>query len=411
MKDADYYLSLVLIEASSGQFVTRILTGLKYSLFQIELAKFAMRRLGKTGWKKNLCLTKERVSVLYSDMTAKASIVKVWSCGLTSDMEESVDLKKALVDEVVFTAAKDAKPTFDMKTSVHHSRDKVVVSCQNPFKKETVLNVYDGSSGELTLNIEWPGEELVVASFKDNRAILINSTANSMVFFSTDSGETILDIPYSVLNEGSQSYGPWTGLFESGPAGYDFALIRSDNSNYQLYTYDPSNEMVKPQLQCKGCINDTYKLSSECLSTAKLRDGVLFFNRRTYLPKEYELDELDAYHEVCAINLRSQTCCPIVTMCEDKRHIGSTKYNELSLTHFDPRKKFSDFAMTTVVESFDPAKRPIFFLNSTSCGIFMEVGKAIKIFDFDHDERSVVDAEVAINKAQDQKQKEENLRI
>ena len=410
--EADYYLSLLLVDAAAGRLVSKIKTGLKYSLFQIELGKFAMRRLGRTGWKKNLCLTKERVSILYSDMSARSASVKVWSYGFPSEMERNVNLKTAIVDEVIVNAEKDSKPTLDMKTSVHHSKDKVVVSYQNPFKKETVLNVYDGSNGELVLNIEWPEEELTVASFKKNRAILINSTANSMVFFSTDSGEAIFNIPYSILNEGSQSYGPWTGLFDSGPTVNEFALIRADNSSYQLFSYDPNNEMAKPQTLCQGLTNDTYKLSSECLCTAKLHDGVIFFNRRTFLIQDHNIDDLDAYyHEICALNLKSQICCPILTMCGEESQLDGPKYNEISLNHFDPRKKFSDISFSTVVETFDPARRPIFFLNSSSFGVFMELRKAIKIFDFDHDERTVVEEEVAVNKEQDQRQKEEILRL
>ena len=371
-----------------------------------------MRRLGKTGWRRNLCLTKDRISVLYCDNSAQSPSIKVWSHRLGSAPEkvEDVELMEPLLNEA-FTEIPGVKTfSIEPKTSIFHSADKVVVCFQPPFRRETFLNVYDGQSGELILNVDWPEEELLMVGFKLNRALLVNYTTGAIMFFSTDSGETILTLPFSTLNEGSQTYGPWTGLFDSTPDVQEFSLIRSDNSKFQLYSYDSGNEMSKPILEFSGTIHDTYKLTSECLNTAKLKNGTIFFNRRTHLPQESSLDEMDCYHEISALSLRSQACCPIITMCSAKVHLGVTKYNELSLHHFDPKYKFSDFLHSTVVETFDPAKRPLFFINSTSFGVLLELGKIIKIFNFDHDERSVLAAEVEANEERERRRQEEAAR-
>jgi len=411
-KGEDYFLVLDVCDATTGKVVFKVKTGLKYSHFQIELAKFAIRRLGKTGWRRNLCLTQDRISVLYCDNSSKTSMVKVWShkfeTGGTST--KVVDLEDPLIDELVFEISEDQKKIPELKSSIYHSSDKIVVCFQNPFRKETVLNVYDGSSGELLLNIDWPEEDLMMTSFKNNRTVLVNNTSGSILFFSTNSGETIMSLPFSNLNEGSQSYGPWTGFFDAGPGVDEFAVIRSDNSKFQLYSYDSSNEMSKPSLEFSGTINDTYKLGSECLTTAKLKDGTIFFNRRTHLLQDLPIEEVDCYHEVCALSLRDQSCCPIITMCSSSPYLGLTKYNELSPKHFDPKFKFSDYLQSTVVETFDPSKRPLFFINASSFGIFLELGKSVKIFDFDHDDRSVLIEEEQENEAQERRREAEEAK-
>ena len=402
----EYHLSLIVCDAETGKMVTRIKTGLKYSLFQIELAKFGMRRLGKTDWRKNLCLTRDRITLLYSDKSSAGSSLKIWSHRFSADDGENIELKDPLVDEVLADSEKEAISAKDLKTCVEHNEDKIIICYQDPARKETVLNVYDGKSGEMVINVDWPEEELVLVGVKGNRALLVNSSANQVCFFSTDSGETITRIPFSDLNEGSQSYGPWTGLFDSGPGVHEFALFRSDNSDFKLYSYDPGNEMAPPVLELET-ITDTYKLTSECLTTAKLKNGVIFFNRKVYLP--YGFDELDCYHEVSALSLRAQSCYPIITMCSGELYLEETKYNELSLKHFDPKNKFSDFNSSTVVETFDPAKRPLFFINPNTFGIFMELGNVIRVFNFDHDERTVLETEVRDNEERERIKQEELL--
>ena len=399
--DGEFFLNLTVCDGSTGKVCHVIKTGLSYSFFQIDLANFAIRRLGKTGWRKIFCLTKDRISLLYCDTIHKSSRIKIWSHAFSSD-DSQVDimLKDPLVDEFFADTTDDQKNNSNQKSTIFHSENKIVVCVQNPFKVESVLNVYDGTSGELVLNIDWSEEEVRLVGFKENRAILVNSTTNSIIFFSTDSGEPIYTLPFAEMNVGTESYGPWSGMFDSSPGINEFALLRSDNSKFQLYSYIPDQEMVKPELIFSGSASDTYKLTSECLSTAKLKNGVLYFNRRVNLPQEMIIDEVECFHEVGALSLKSQSSCPILTMGSDPFQLGQTKFNELSHTHFDPKFKFSDILNSTIVETFDPCKRPLFFINPTSFGILMELGNIIKIFDFDHDERSVVATEVAAFEAE-----------
>lgn len=414
----DYYLVLVVCDSTTGKVVHKVKTGLKYSHFQIELAHFAIRRLGKTGWRRNLCLTEDRISILYCDISSTSSVLKIWSHRFAADTAADgggggspgglvVDLEEPLVNDAFAVVTKDHNKTAEVKSSIFHTADKVVACFQNPFKKETVLNVYDGSSGEMLLNIDWPDEDLVMSGFKGNRALLVNNTAGAIQFFSTDSGETILSLPFSNLNQGSQSYGPWSGLFDAGPGVNEFALVRADNSKFKLFTYDSTDEMCQPSMLCSGTINDTYKLGSECLTTAKLKDGTLFFNRRTHLQQDTPMDDVDCYHEVCALSLRDEACCPIITMCSNVVFLASTKFNELSHKHFDPKFKFSDYRQSTVVETFDPSKRPLFFVSPTSFGIFLELGNTIKIFDFDHTDKSVLEEEERLLEQQEKRREAE----
>ena len=362
-------------DGSTGKLLHIIRTGLNYSFFQTELANFAIRRLGKTGWRRTFCLTKDRISLLYCDTTQKSSRIKIWSHAFTSsDSEIDIILKDPIVDDFLAEVTDDHKNNANLKSTIFHSENKIVVCIQNPFKTESVLNVYDGKSGELVLSIDWPEEEVRLAGFKENRAILVNSTNNSIIFFSTDSGEPILSISFAEMNEDTESYGPWTGIFDSSPGVNEFALIRSDTSKFQLYSYTSDQEMVKPDVIFSGSVNDTYKLTSECLTTGKLKNGVIYFNRRIYLPQEMVLEEVESYHEVSALSLKSQTCCPILTMCSEWFQRGLTKYNELSCTNFDPKFKFSDILNSTVIETFDPCKRPLFFISPTSFGILTTKG-------------------------------------
>jgi hypothetical protein len=406
----DYFLTLTVCDARTGKVLHVIRTGLIYSFFQIDLANFAIRRVGKTGWRRNFCLTKDRISMLYCDTTSKSSRIKIWSHAFTSsDTEVDILIKEPLVDELFAETAETQKNSLNPKSAIFHSENKIVICAQNPFRTETVLNVYDGDGGELVLSIDWPEEELRLVGFKENRALLVNSTTNAVVFFSTDSGEPIISFPFSEMNEGTQSYGPWAGMFDSSPGVNEFYLVRSDNSKFQLYSYLSDQEMAKPTLLFSGPINDTYKLTSECLSTAKLKNGVIFFNRKIYLPQESRMDgwTVDGYHEVAALNLRAQSCTTIITMGTDNHLADATKYNELSHTHFDTKLKFSDLFRSTVVETFDPCKRPLFFINPTSFGILMELGNVIKIFDFGHDDKSVVATEIIA--LEEQKQKEDDF--
>ena len=66
----EYSMNVKLYDATTGKIRYRIITDLKYSLFKLELAKFAPQRIGKTNWRRKVCLTETRMSVMYCDTTS-----------------------------------------------------------------------------------------------------------------------------------------------------------------------------------------------------------------------------------------------------------------------------------------------------------------------------------------------------
>jgi len=410
---------------SSGQVSFMVVTGLKYSLFKLEVAKYLPRRVGKTLWRKSLCLTNNRVTVIYCDMkvTTMQLELYVWSTRLNNPTSEEqiIYLKEALVNEIVAEGEdsldastllgaqpipkkkqkgnKSASDVLDnkegdlskkdIKPTVFHSDQRIVVCLQNPYQKETLLNVYNAENGEKYLELPFAGEELSLVGFKDNLAMMINHTSSEIKVLNTECGEAVLNLAISDLNKTATSYGPWVGLFDCVPDNPEFLLLRLDNSAYRLYRYDPSSEMSVPVLESSGQLADKAVFTPDAMNSAKLQDGVLYFNKRSLIQlSEYRNDhsEVENYHELACYNLRQLSYAPILMMIRDMCMSNKFKYNENHLRFTDscyPEDNFETSRPLLVVDRLKLAH-----VNDS-----FEIPK-IKLFNFENDELSIIENDV-----------------
>lgn len=435
----EYSMNVKLYNATTGKINYRIITDLKYSLFKLELAKFAPQRIGKTNWRRSVCLTETRMSVMYCDTTFTKMQVKIWSTSIDSnettgldsetektESEQIIRLTAPIIDDVIAinedieentppppqnkksTVDDETKKTRelnkkDLKARVFHSQNRVVVSLQNPYKtRTTVMAVYCATTGEKYLDLNWPDEDLSLVGFKDNLALLINHTASKIILLNTECGEPVLSLDISELNKCSASYGSWVGLFDSSPSISQFVLLRSDNSEFQLFKYDPSKEMSKPVMIKNGQIADKMLLSQDVLNCALLKDGSLYFNKKSLVlmaddcPVDFN-NEIKS-HEIGCYNFVNQTYMPIIFMYNHSMESSDLKYSEVSLQFRDtllPAKSF-------------PERRPLFCVDDLRLAQIDDAlrftdkfGPRVKVVSFEKDEVECVAHEV---KQEDQKE-------
>lgn len=424
----EYSMNVKLYDATTGKIRYRVITDLKYSLFKLELAKFAPQRIGKTNWRRNVCLTETRMSVMYCDTTSTKMQVKIWSTPIESnkrtendgtESEQIIRLTAPIIDDVIAinedteentpppsenkNSAKDSETKKtrelnkkDLKARVFHSQNRVVVSLQNPYEKRTtVMAVYCAATGEKFLHLKWPDEELSLIGFKDNLGLLINHTASKIILLNTECGEPVLSLHISELNKGSVSYGSWVGLFDSSPNISQFVLLRSDNSEFQLFKYDPSKEMDKPVMIQSGHIPDKMLLTQDVLNCALLKDGSLYFNKRSPVMMAddclVEMNNDINSHEIGCYNFYNHTYMPIIFMYNHTVESSDLKYSEVSLQLRDslsPQKWF-------------PVRRPLFCVDDVRLAQIDDVlihthklAPRIKVVSFERDEVECVAHEV-----------------
>ena len=227
-------LMLLIIDVlESCRIVHKIKTPIRNELFLIEVGSHRVMRNHESGWKKNFCLTAERLSFVFKFTEKKQEIAKVYTTQLGGESCEIV-LTEARVESIMNNISEEMSHVSRSPASVFisHSSTSLLLLHQSPYSVFTRLSVHSLDSGETLISSPFHDNISLLSSASTR--VLLRSQKKSILLFSVESGEIVHHWSEVDLNKtldiGQDT--KWSALFDSCSHKPQICLFTNTLSGY-----------------------------------------------------------------------------------------------------------------------------------------------------------------------------------